>query len=184
LTVFIDHCLREGGITIKDISAVAISAGPGSYTGLRVGFSVAKGICFARNIPLIYIPTLETLIEEAVSIHPGYEFYVPMLDARRSEVYTMTVDFAKNEVEQLRPLVLEQGCFNSLPGKILYFGNGAKKMELLKKNEDKIIELPCSATYQSSISYKKFLASDFQDMAYAIPLYLKPPNITKPKPAL
>jgi len=184
LTVFMDDCLKEGGITIKDISAVAVSAGPGSYTGLRVGFSVAKGVCFARNIPLIYIPTLETLIEKAVSTHPEYDYYVPMLDARRSEVYTMTVNPSKNEVEHLRPLVLEEGCFHSLTGKVLYFGNGAKKMEPLKKVEDTIIDLPCSATYQSSIAYKKFMASDYQDMAYAIPLYLKPPNITKPKPAL
>lgn len=183
LTVFMDHCLKQGGISINDISAVALSAGPGSYTGLRVGFSVAKGVCFAQNIPLIYIPTLEALIEDAVLNHPGYDFYVPMLDARRAEVYTMTVDSSKNVIEQLRPLVLEEGCFNSLPGKIFYFGNGAHKMEFLKKSTDKIIDLPCSAAYQHAIAFEKFIASDFQDMAYAIPLYLKPPNITKAKPS-
>ena len=183
LTLFMDSCLKTGEIDIKKLSAVAVSAGPGSYTGLRVGFSVAKGICFAQNIPFIYIPTLEALLEEAILKHPDYDFYVPMLDARRSEVYTMTVDYDKKEVEALKPLVLETGCFNQLKGKVLYFGNGAKKMENLKKQDDKIIDLPCSATYQSALAYGKFLADDFEDMAYAIPLYLKPPNITKPKPS-
>lgn len=183
LTIFMDACLKEAGIDINMLSAVAVSAGPGSYTGLRVGFSVAKGICFSRNIPLIAVPTLEALADNAIKEHPGYDHYVPMLDARRSEVYTMTVDASKNEIHSLKPLVLESGCFEDLEGSVIYFGNGAHKMENLKKPEDKIFDMLCSAAHQSSIAYKKYLEGVFEEIAYTIPLYLKPPNITKPKPS-
>lgn len=184
LTVYIDECLKEAGIKMRDLSAISVSAGPGSYTGLRVAFAAAKGIGHALEIPLICIPTLEALAFSFFQLNSEFNLYIPMLDARRNEVYTVSYDSDMNVVDELRALILDEGVFDGHHQGIAFFGNGAFKMKSQLKQGDEIFDWETSAQHQIKLAYKKWLDKTFDDIAYATPIYLKPPNITIPKPLL
>jgi len=184
LTVYIDECLKEVGIKPKDLSAISVSAGPGSYTGLRVAFAAAKGIGHALKIPLICIPTLEALAFSFQELNREFNLYVPMLDARRNEVYTASYDSDLKIVDELRSLILDRGVFDKHESRIAFFGNGAFKMEAQLKTGDEIFDWDTSAQHQIKPAYEKWLDKGFDNIAYATPIYLKPPNITIPKPLL
>jgi len=184
LSPFIKDCLNRSGKTASDLDGIAIGSGPGSYTGLRVGYSTAKGLCYALKKPLIEIPSLEALAHTFLSTNKNFDYYVPMMDARRNEVYTTTYDASMHVVEELRPLILDDDHFETLEGKIAFFGNGAFKMEKHLKQKDQIFEAKCIASNLCTLAFSKWEAKKFGDVAYAVPLYLKPPNITTPKSVL
>ena len=181
LHVFIEESIAAAGITFKDLVAVAVSQGPGSYTGLRIGVSAAKGLCYALEIPLIAVDTLQALAAQA-TIENG--LIVPMLDARRMEVYSAIFS---NKLEVKRAILAEvitEDSFQEYDETLYFVGDCADKCKevLIQSNfvflED--IKYP-SANEMSALSYAKFLKNDFADVAYFEPYYLKDFMITTSK---
>ena len=175
LHVFIDEILKESDLKINNLDAVAISKGPGSYTGLRIGVSAAKGLCFAQDIPLISVPTLSALAKQ-IDPKEG-EQIIPMLDARRMEVYSAVFDSAFNQIRDTKAEVLSGESFQEelAKGKVYFIGNGvAKFREICEHPNAEFIEdrLP-SAKEMCSIAYDKYKISDIEDVAYFEPYYLK-----------
>ena len=181
---FIEEVLKESGLKSSSLSAIAISKGPGSYTGLRIGVSAAKGLCFALDLPLIALNTLEIMVQP-YEVSP-YSFIIPMLDARRMEVYTAIFDETKKWIQETMAEVLTKNTFTSIVNEqsCLIIGDGAIKFKTLHPN--------INASYTSEIHYpvakdmitlawKKFNAKEFEDLAYFEPFYLKDFQTTPPK---
>ncbi|MDR6764194.1 tRNA threonylcarbamoyladenosine biosynthesis protein TsaB [Flavobacterium sp. 2755] len=180
LHVFIEEVIAESGISVQDLKAIAVSQGPGSYTGLRIGVSAAKGLCFALNIPLIAIDTLQTLASKA-NVLDGK--IIPMLDARRMEVYSeiFTPDL---EVERgIQAEIITEESFAAYTEKIYFVGDCAEKCKPVLNKENFIfleeIKYP-SAREMSKISFDKYQKSDTVDVAYFEPYYLKDFMMTLP----
>lgn len=185
---FIEKCLQKAGIDRKAIDAVCISAGPGSYTGLRVGTSTAKGLCFALHIPLIAVDTLEAAALHAAEKHTA-DFIVPMIDARRMEVYGATFDGSGRRITENEALILEKTMFDHrLEGsnRIVLCGNGTLKAKSLFTHHHLICDVTIghSALHLVKPACSAFLKNEFADLYQFIPAYLKPPNITKPKKSI
>ena len=181
LHVFIEESIAAAGITVKDLVAVAVSQGPGSYTGLRIGVSAAKGLCYALEIPLIAVDTLQALAAQA-TIENG--LIVPMLDARRMEVYSAIFS---NKLEVKRAILAEvitEDSFQEYDETLYFVGDCADKCkEVLTQSNFVFLEeikYP-SANEMSALSYAKFLKNDFADVAYFEPYYLKDFMITTSK---
>jgi tRNA threonylcarbamoyladenosine biosynthesis protein TsaB len=173
LHVFIEEVIAEAGLNVQDLNAVAVSQGPGSYTGLRIGVSAAKGLCFALNIPLIAIDTLQTLASQA-KVSEGK--IIPMLDARRMEVYSEVFN-AKLETERaIEAEVITQDSFAEYNETVYFVGDCAEKCKPVLTKENFVfleeIKFP-SASAMSKISYDKYQKSDIVDVAYFEPYYLK-----------
>jgi tRNA threonylcarbamoyladenosine biosynthesis protein TsaB len=182
LHVYIDEVLKEAGISANDLSAIAVSKGPGSYTGLRIGVSAAKGLCFALDKPLISISTLEALAHQ-VTCQEGV--IVAMLDARRMEVYSAVFDSNHNKIRETEAQILNEQSFNSYleKGKVYFIGNGVEKTKALLNHPNAVFiegKLP-SANEMSLLANKKFKISAFEDVAYFEPYYLKDFVALKPK---
>lgn len=180
LHVFIEEVIAESGVSIQDLVAVAVSQGPGSYTGLRIGVSAAKGLCFALNIPLIAIDTLQTLASQA-KVTDGK--IIPMLDARRMEVYS-EVFTANLEIERaIQAEVITEESFAAYTEKIYFVGDCAEKCKPVLTKENFVfleeIKYP-SANAMSKLSYAKYQKSDTVDVAYFEPYYLKDFMMTLP----
>tara|TARA_B100000768_G_scaffold145835_1_gene138796 strand:- start:7092 stop:7760 length:669 start_codon:yes stop_codon:yes gene_type:complete len=174
---FIKESLKESHVSITKLSAIAVSKGPGSYTGLRIGVSAAKGLCYALDIPLISVSTLLVLAKQIKLNESG--LIVPVLDARRDEVYSAVFDSNFNMVRKVNPEIIEENSFDKyIPeNKLFFIGNGQKKCErLIKKNSNLIFSsnntFP-SAKEMAFLSYQKFNSSVFEDIAYFEPDYLK-----------
>lgn len=173
LHILIYDILEESGINLSDLDAVAISKGPGSYTGLRIGVSAAKGLCFSLDLPLISIPTLTSL---AFKVHmPGY--IVTMLDARRMEVYSAVFDQDKGQIEETSALVLDRNSYLQLleEGRVNFIGSGVKKFREICDHPNAVFienELP-SAGEMINLASQKYLNKAFEDVAYFEPYYLK-----------
>jgi len=178
---FIKVVLEKGNISMSDIDAIAVSKGPGSYTGLRIGVSAAKGLCFALNIPLISINTLHSLAQ-AITIKEGY--IIPLLDARRMEVYSAI--FKNNiSVRNVQAEIIDATSFNEYLDKntVYFLGDGAEKCKNLISHKNAIFidnKFP-SANEMSLLSYEKYKKNDIEDVAYFEPFYLKDFVVTKPK---
>lgn len=163
------------------LDAVAVSLGPGSYTGLRIGLSLAKGLCFSRSIPLIGIPTLELLAVKAMFANmefSGEELLVPMIDARRMEVYTAAYDFKLQEIINPRPMILGSSSFSDLAERhqLVFIGDGSGKARDMLDISEKSIWLSTaapSADTMAIMSEKSFREKRFLDLAYSVPIYLK-----------
>jgi|TARA_B110000093_G_scaffold37130_1_gene38865 tRNA threonylcarbamoyladenosine biosynthesis protein TsaB len=181
---FIEEVLKESGLKSSSLSAIAISKGPGSYTGLRIGVAAAKGLCFALDLPLIALNTLEIMVQP-YEVSP-YSFIIPMLDARRMEVYTAIFDETKKWIQETTAEVLTENTFTSIVNEqsCLIIGDGAIKFKTLYPK--------INASYSSEIHYpvakdmitlawKKFNAKEFEDLAYFEPFYLKDFQTTPPK---
>lgn len=171
---FISDVLAEASITFSDLKAVAVSKGPGSYTGLRIGVSAAKGLCFALDIPLISVNTL-TSLAHSISITEGYK--IPMLDARRMEVYSAVFDENNKLIEDVSATIISEDSFKEFLEKnaVYFFGDGADKCkELLTHKNAKFIDnkFP-SAKEMGTLSYLKYKKSDIENVAYFEPFYLK-----------
>lgn len=182
LTVMIQQCLQNAGVSLRELKAVAISEGPGSYTSLRVGASVAKGICYALDIPMIAVDTLESLAVAALAAEPGADLYYPMIDARRMEVYTAPFDNAGRKIGRTSALVIDENSFKDefeADKRVVFCGNGAPKTrEAISNKQAVFLEIRCSARHLASLSNNKYSASEFIRPDTFEPFYFKSPNIT------
>jgi tRNA threonylcarbamoyladenosine biosynthesis protein TsaB len=184
LTVFIQETLKLEGISMADLSGVSLAAGPGSYTGLRIGVSVAKGLCYALNIPLMSIDSLTCLFEIARLKHPN-KIVACLMDARRMEVYSAIFSVEGKVLKPISADVLYQESYQDFSN-LIYVGDGAEKTKPLweSRNLDYDLSIRASATGQVLLSFQKFKNSEFEDVAYFEPFYLKdfytsPPKKTK-----
>lgn len=181
LHVFIEEIIAESKISFEDLNAIAVSQGPGSYTGLRIGVSSAKGLCYALNIPMIAIDTLQSLAAQ-ISISKG--IIIPMIDARRMEVFSAIYDKSLNTLKPVSAEIITEESYQTNEEEIHFLGDGASKCkEFLHKSNfifyDEII-YP-SAKQMSLLSFEKYKNSDTVDVAYFEPLYVKDFMITKKK---
>lgn len=179
LTVFIDDLFKSNNLSLAALDAIAVSAGPGSYTGLRIGISVAKGLCYALNKPLISVPTLPALanaIQQKQNTPPAAH-YMPVIDARRMDVYTAIFNYELCEVVQVTCATLNQAFENPLNelGNIYIGGNAMLKCKqaLTSPNFTYVEDIGCDARAMVRISNKKYLKNEFENTAYFEPFYLK-----------
>lgn len=191
LTVQIEDVLHRNSLTAKDLDAIAVSEGPGSYTGLRIGVSVAKGICYTRGIPLIAISTLQILAAAFVQTKGKPDeaaLLLPMLDARRMEVYYAQYNANLKEQVKATPKIIESGVFDDLnkEKEIHIIGSGAEKCKdvLALPNVSYHPEIINKAEYMPPLAQDYFIANRFADLAYFEPAYLKPFLATKSKKRL
>lgn len=188
LAVYVDKCLDFISRREMNLDAVAVSIGPGSYTGLRIGMSLAKGLCFAKNIPLIGLNTLEVLAVKAMfslrDFH-GDEILVPMIDARRMEVYTAAYNFSLDPVLEPRSLILESDSYKELEGKgeLIFIGDGVEKGEnILHIKDGRFLSASMPVAMDMvALSERAFRNGNFMDVAYSVPFYLKDYQTTVPK---
>jgi tRNA threonylcarbamoyladenosine biosynthesis protein TsaB len=174
LTVFIEDLLQEHKLSVKDLDAIAISSGPGSYTGLRIGASTAKGLCYALNIPLIAISTLEAMAQLMAEQHSD-KTLCPMIDARRMEVYCAL--FGTDQSTEVQAKVIDEASFSQEleQGSILFFGDGADKCQETLTHPNAHFELGIypSAKGMIALAHHQFQQQNFEDVAYFVPFYLK-----------
>lgn len=179
LHVFIEEIIKEAKLEFKDLAAIGISQGPGSYTGLRIGVSSAKGLCFALNIPLIAVDTLQILASQ-VKVDSG--FIVPMLDARRMEVYSAVFNTNLEKTKAVEAEIIDENSYANYEEPMYFVGDCQEKLKpVLTKSNFHFLEnvvFP-SAKEMSALSYGKFQNNDFVDVAYFEPYYLKDFVITK-----
>ena len=175
LHTFVEWALEGAEISLKDIEAVSLGKGPGSYTGLRIGAASAKGFCYGLKVPLIAVNSLETMIEPFLG--QNYDVIIPLIDARRMEVYCAVFDGNSGEMlMETEAKILDEQSFKELVGKkILFIGDGAKKaQEILQiSGADFNENVYPSAKYLIKKSVEKFNRQDFEDVAYFEPFYLK-----------
>ncbi len=180
LHVTIAELLHKSGYVIKDLQAVSVSIGPGSYTGLRVGLAAAKGFCYALHIPLITINSLK-IIAFAVK-HEATDMICPLIDARRMEVFTALYDKELREKISPHAMLVDENSFASflLPGKVLFCGNGVKKMSagpsgqsLISNSNAHFSNTMADASHLAQLSFNCYNKKEFADLAYVEPLYIK-----------
>lgn len=190
LAAFVEEILQISKVEYKELSAVAISKGPGSYTGLRIGTSTAKGICYALGIPLISIPTLQAMafmLKQSVNV--GNALICPMIDARRMEVYTAIFDSGLNPIKETSAEIVTEDFLDVFleEHKVFFCGDGSAKAEHLLKAKTNAVfstEGMPSAEGIGALAYEKFQHSQFEDVAYFEPFYLKDFIAGKPKKLL
>lgn len=173
LHVFIAEVLQELQLSFKDLAAIAVSQGPGSYTGLRIGVSAAKGLCFALDIPMIAVDTLQMLASQ-VTITDG--FIVPMVDARRMEVYSAVFNARFEKIREVKAEIITADSFSEINETIYFVGDSNEKVKsvLLNKNFVFLDQMVYpSAKEMSQWSFDQFVRNDFVDVAYFEPYYLK-----------
>ncbi|MCG2461423.1 tRNA (adenosine(37)-N6)-threonylcarbamoyltransferase complex dimerization subunit type 1 TsaB [Flavobacteriaceae bacterium F89] len=172
---FIKEVLDATSLTFPDLDAVAVSKGPGSYTGLRIGVSAAKGLCFSLDLPLISVPTLENMAHQKKT--DDFDFVIPVLDARRMEVYSAVFDKNFDRLRETRAEIITENSFREYAdkGKVLVLGSGALKCRetLSYPNFEFDTEIVPSAREMSRLSHLKYIRQDVEDMAYFEPYYLK-----------
>ncbi|AXO80338.1 tRNA (adenosine(37)-N6)-threonylcarbamoyltransferase complex dimerization subunit type 1 TsaB [Olleya aquimaris] len=183
LHVYIEEALKEAKINSEQLQAIAVSKGPGSYTGLRIGVSAAKGLAYALNIPLISVSTLQALAKQ---VEADSGLIVPMLDARRLEVYSAIFDINNRLLRKIEAQILDENSFEEQLniGKVFFIGDGVAKTKTLLSHANAIFienKLP-SAEQMSALSFDKYKKSDIEDVAYFEPYYLKDFVALKPKP--
>jgi tRNA threonylcarbamoyladenosine biosynthesis protein TsaB len=182
ITLYIDELLVNQKLSYNDLDAIAVSSGPGSYTGLRIGVSTAKGLCFALDKPLIAIETLESMAYGVITTD-GFEqdenlLLCPMIDARRMEVYTALFDTSGNRVRETAAEIIDEQSFSSYLAnhKVLFFGDGAEKCKsVLASNPNALFldDFANPAIHLTSKAAQKFQSGQFEDVAYFEPFYLK-----------
>lgn len=183
ITIFIDEVLKEAGVTYSDLDAVAVSKGPGSYTGLRIGVSTAKGVCYAADKPMIAVDTLQAmafgarqmLLRNALN---DSDLLVPMIDARRMEVYCSVFDSQLHKTHDTEAKIIDGGSFSDLSGshRLWLFGDGAEKCAAVFAGNDNIriiSEFRPSARFMATVATEQLGNNDFVDVAYFEPFYLK-----------
>ena len=186
LTVLIENLFKNAIINKSELDAVAVSMGPGSYTGLRIGLSTAKGLCYALDVPLIAIETLRAMAAQVQAHYVSTDavLFCPMLDARRMEVYHAIYDTNMDEVQKTESLIFEGDVLSDYSDKkILYFGNGAEKGQgsLMTSNFQFISGIETSSMSMGGLAFDKFMKKEFEDVAYCEPFYLKDVRITVSK---
>lgn len=186
LTVFIDEIFRENSFEFAQLDAVAVSKGPGSYTGLRIGVSVAKGLCYSLGIPLIAVGTLDALGKYTAanrnhyvpeSIEADKALFCPLIDARRMEVYTALFNANGEKTEEVSAKIVDENSFSEFLTRhpVLFFGNGAEKCKPALTHSNALFSGPlkASARFMIKLAEEKYNNNDFEDVAYFEPFYLK-----------
>lgn len=171
---FVEWAMEGAEIQWRDLDAVCVSKGPGSFTGLRIGVSAAKGFCYALKLPLIALDSLEILAQS--QIEGGFEIIIPMIDARRMDVYTAVYDGKGNRLSSIEALTLDENSFEEYADKkIVLVGDGVEKSQevLQLKNAEFKLDLHPSAEYMIQLAEEKFVNQQFEDVAYFEPFYLK-----------
>ena len=177
LLLLVDEVFEKAGLSFGDLDAVAVSQGPGSYTGLRIGVSTAKGIAYALEIPLIGINTLQAMAASQ-PVAPG-DYVVAVLDARRKEVYTQTFGDSLQELSPIEAVVLEEGVFASIleKGRVYFVGDGVEKVKDEVKSTNALIiadwAISISAKNMGVLASEKYARQEWEDLAYFVPNYLK-----------
>lgn len=182
ITIFIKEVMDEVGIDYSQLNAVAVSKGPGSYTGLRIGVSTAKGVCYAAGLPLMAVDTLHAMAygmrqKLGDQVQPG-DLFIPMIDARRMEVYCAVFDAEMNRVKDTEAVVVDEHSFDELLDgyRLWLFGDGAPKLHQLFQDNPRIQivdDFTPSAAFMAALSDDALQAADFVDVAYFEPFYLK-----------
>jgi tRNA threonylcarbamoyladenosine biosynthesis protein TsaB len=188
LLPFVDEVLKQAGIVMKEINGVAVSIGPGSYTGLRIGVSTAKGIAYTAGIPVMAVSTLESIAQGAKMLWSGTSTetmqIIPMIDARRMEVFTTRYDFDMRSLEEISSKIVDENTFAELLSKekVLFCGNGMPKCkEILSAFPNaKFMDAPISAKNMLPAALRKWQKQEFEDVAYFEPFYLKEYVAAKP----
>jgi tRNA threonylcarbamoyladenosine biosynthesis protein TsaB len=190
LTVYIEEILKETGLKAKDLDAIAVSKGPGSFTGLRIGVSVAKGMAYSASKPLIGIDTTFSMFNGLIdmphikTIAEKNTLFCPMIDARRSEVYYSLFDQEGNMIRKVSASVINEDSFMEFPEKkkIIFFGDGSEKCkDLIKRKNSYFADgYKISAAHMLRPAYESYIKNNFEDLAYFEPFYLKDFLITKP----
>jgi len=173
LHVFLEELLKETELSFKDINAIAVSQGPGSYTGLRIGVSAAKGLCYALDIPLIAVDTMQILANQ-VTVEEG--IIIPMIDARRMEVFSAIFDKNHLKIRETKAEILEEDSFSINNGPIYIIGDCASKVKTVLTHEKFVFlenHIFPSAKEMATLSYRLFKQNNFVDVAYFEPFYLK-----------
>ncbi|MDP1620709.1 MAG: tRNA (adenosine(37)-N6)-threonylcarbamoyltransferase complex dimerization subunit type 1 TsaB [Bacteroidales bacterium] len=196
LTTFIDEIIKSSGVSLAMLDAIAVSMGPGSYTGLRIGVATAKGLCYALDKPLIAIPTLQAMaVGMTPPPHPspsrggaggGVTLFCPMIDARRMEVYCAVYDNENQEIREVRAEIIDEFSFQEyLADNVVVFGGvGAAKCKPLLEshpNASFIDDFQASALFMIGLATEKFSQNLFEDLAYFEPFYLKDFVAGKPR---
>lgn len=191
LTTYISEVFTDAGLHFHQLDAIAVSMGPGSYTGLRIGVSSAKGLCYALDKPFIAVDTLKSLAWQALQKFrnqgkdTGNVLLAPMLDARRMEVYTAIFDQNLQLIEPVNALIVTEDSFRSFPEKdIIYFGDGASKCISLFESKSNYIfldNIDLSAVAICKLAETEFENNNFADVAYCEPFYLKDFIAGKPR---
>ncbi|HXC03472.1 MAG TPA: tRNA (adenosine(37)-N6)-threonylcarbamoyltransferase complex dimerization subunit type 1 TsaB [Bacteroidia bacterium] len=177
LTLFIEEVFHQASLPISRLDAIAVSKGPGSYTGLRIGVSVAKGLCYSLGKPLLAIDTLEALRQGCIAVYPQPVSMCPMLDARRMEVYCALYNKQGKQIQAANALIVDEQAFHTEleQEEIVFFGDGAPKCRSVIKHAHAVFldELEPSARFMISLSEEALTAARFEDVAYFVPAYLK-----------
>ncbi len=180
ITLFCESTIKEAGLTFSELDAVAVSMGPGSYTGLRIGVSTAKGYCYGLNKPLLAISTLQAMASGMIEEFGAGDnnLYIPMIDARRMEVYSSVFNDKLETIEEIKANIIDEGSFSEyLKGNDgIFAGDGsAKCKDILGKNPNAVFidNFGTSAKYLAKLAQQKFDLHDFEDTAYFEPYYLK-----------
>jgi len=193
ITIFIQEAIKETGMTMDQLDAIAISKGPGSYTGLRIGTSSAKGLCYALDKPLIAVPTLQAManggkdhLQEIQGKCDNNVLLCPMIDARRMEVYTAIYDTSLREISGTSAEIITEQSFETFfkDNCLLFFGNGADKCIELFKDQKKAVfinDFLVSSKYMMTLAEQAFHNNEFEDLAYFEPYYLKDFIAGKPR---
>ena len=188
LTILIEQLLKNTGYQLANLAAVAVSDGPGSYTGLRIGAAAAKGLCFALDIPLMAVSTLRALAAQVVAVtaRPENHLYCPMLDARRMEVYAALYTHDGQEVLAPTPLILDADTLAEQLAQhsVLFFGNGAAKFRAVlgeSAQAEFLAGIEPSASAVGTLAVAAYHRQEFQDVAYYEPFYLKEVYTTTPR---
>ena len=186
LTLFIQDVMAEANLQYQDLDAIAVSKGPGSYTGLRIGVSTAKGLCYALDKPLIGINTLDMMAKGYIEQHTGFEGLIcPMIDARRMEVFTAIYDHQLNQTEPVNAKIVDGESFTGLLSDfpIAFIGDGAEKCKEVIPTGNALFSIDNynSAANMSKLAQSAYAAGKFEDVAYFEPFYLKDFVLTTPK---
>lgn len=191
LAPFVDKCFDYLRDRKDKLDAVSVTSGPGSYTGLRIGLSLAKGISFGLDVPLITLSSLEVMAVRAIfsySEFNGDELIVPMMDARRMEVFTGIYDSALNPIYPEKAMILDSSSFSDLKNdkKIIFIGDGTEKFKAIYSGPEAIWlgNGMAHAKFMATLSEKYFRENKFSDVAYSVPSYLKEYQATTPKSKL
>lgn len=181
ITLFIEELMQKAGKQFSELDAIAVSMGPGSYTGLRIGVSTAKGLCYALDIPLIAINTLEAMaagfMSKCFSVNAKTVF-CPMIDARRMEVYAAVYNYQNELILETEAKIIDEQSFSDLLNQyiVYFFGDGAAKCDAilgLHLNARVMDDFENSASHLTSLAFEKFKQQAFEDVAYFEPFYLK-----------
>ena len=186
LTVFIDEIVKEQNLSFNDFDAIAVSKGPGSYTGLRIGVSTAKGLCYAKDLPLIAVNTLEAMANGVISkvklnevSIDGFEnaILVPMIDARRMEVYSAFFNSRGGSIREVKAEIIDENSYSEILAKqkMIFFGDGSEKITETIKHENAIFIENANPSSRSMVSLSEdaYIKEEFNDIAYFEPFYLK-----------